>query len=300
MVNFRYHVVSLVAVFLALAAGLLLGSTISRVPVAVVSTPGPVSGLRAQISELTAELDSAGRFSAGVAPFAVAGRLSGQSVAVVSAPGVVGTVRGQVESMLRRAGAVVTTDIVLTSSWLDPNQDTLLGALAARLGGPPGGTSDTGAERAASQLASVLVQRPGARARTATDLPTSLAAYQEGRLLTVSAGGQTAASLAVLLVAAPGPTSSSVSTQDLLSLVEALDVRGSGAVLAGPVSAASDPGVLAAARAGGLATPVTTVDSIEAPPGQVALVLALAGRLAGQIGNYGTGPGSGGPLPPAK
>ena len=45
---------------------------------------------------------------------------------------------------------------------------------------------------------------------------------------------------------------------------------------------------------------VSTVDNADSAIGQVSTALALAGLVAGQTGQYGTGEGSNGLFPPAS
>src|SRR5215217_980372 len=94
MLTFRYHLVTLVAVFLALAVGVVVGSTFVG--------PAVVESLRNQVDDVSATLDE--RKAANdrlsdqneqlqevideAAPYAVEGRLDGTSVLVVADRGV--------------------------------------------------------------------------------------------------------------------------------------------------------------------------------------------------------------------
>ncbi len=297
MIDFRYHVVSIVAVFLALALGLFLGSTtlqgtvLDNLKGETNKTADENNRLRAQVDDLRTQVTKAQAFVSAVEPYAVAGRLSGQSVVVLSAPGVDDGMRKNVESALADAGATVSADIRLNSAWTDPQQDSLLGALATRLAGGTALPAGTGGERAAAQLASVLAAKPRGRAASG-NVADTVAAYSEAGLLTAGSLPPHPGVLAVVLAAAAKSTSRDA---DVLDLARAFGTAAAGAVLA----AGADGGpVLATARtASTVAGHLSTVDSVDDGRGQVALVFALADAEAGRSGNYGSGTDARAPLP---
>lgn len=308
MIDFRYHVVSIVAVLLALALGLFLGSTTLQGAVfndLDKRTKGVAAEnrrLETQANVLRSEIAGGRAFADAVEPFAVAGRLSGQTVVVVSAPGVDGDTRKRLEQVLVDAGATVSADIRLRDAYVDPRQDGLLGSLAERLAGPGKLPQGSGQSKAAAQLASVLVARPGTRAAGAQALETSLTAYADGSLLQVANGTAHPGTLAVVLGAVPStnatPDALTGENDVLMTLAQALDRTGAGAALAAPAAAAASPGVLAVARGNGpFSAAVSTVDGIEDTTGRVALVFALAQQLSGGSGSYGSAAGASGALP---
>ena len=93
MISLRYHIVSLVAVFLALALGIVVGSTVLQ--------EGTVSVLRATSEavrakseensrknvELTRQIGDLQRFGVAVLPELVQDRLEGRSVVQMGVPG---------------------------------------------------------------------------------------------------------------------------------------------------------------------------------------------------------------------
>ena len=90
MIDFRYHVVSIVAVFLALALGLFLGSTTLQDAVvhSLKNNTDRVTrenkSLDAHVSALEAQARLATNFDKELLPYAVSGRLNGQQITVVS------------------------------------------------------------------------------------------------------------------------------------------------------------------------------------------------------------------------
>ena len=92
MITLRYHIISIAAVFLALAVGVVLGtSSVSQGLLSAVG--GEKQELQAQVDQLTAErarfkaqAEAADRFDTTVAPLAVQGQLSGRSVVLKNVP----------------------------------------------------------------------------------------------------------------------------------------------------------------------------------------------------------------------
>ncbi len=92
MIDFRYHVVSLVSVFLALAVGVVLGAGPLRGQIAN-SLNASVEQLRDEKNQLRSDLTGAENaianrdtFTDEVLPDLVAGRLAGRTVALVALP----------------------------------------------------------------------------------------------------------------------------------------------------------------------------------------------------------------------
>ena len=309
MIDFRYHVVSIVAVFLALALGLFIGSTSLRGPVAnfinnrTDQVVGQNKQLKGQISALQDTVHDEQQFESATQPYITDGALSGESVVVVSAPGVDGGTRSRLEDAITSAGATVTGDVRLQDALFDPQQRTFLETLVGRLSIPGHAVpSGTGSQRAVALLAEVLGVRPQSTPVPASAATRVLTGFADGNLLTVNGSAVHSASLAVVL--APPPPSDSTDPKDvqarnslLLDLVRALDRSAVGAVLAGPLASA-DNGLLKAARDDKTVTnDVSTVDGVDLPRGLIATVLALAEQAKGGVGSYGTQSGARAPLP---
>jgi Copper transport outer membrane protein, MctB len=312
LIDFRYHIVSIVAVFLALALGLFLGSTTlqSTVTNQLSSQAHSVINrnhtLEADNSQLTSALKGEQKLSAALEPYAVADRLTGTTVALVSAPGVQGNVRKAVSATLQLAGATVTADVQVQATYLDPTQDAELSMLATELELPghplPAGN---GVTQVSSELANVLLVRPGRHPVSRARVDQALSALSDGGFINVS--GSTPdrpADLAVMLVAAPSTSgvTPAIQTQqntELLALATDLRAASAGAVLGGPLPVTGVPGsMLAAARADStLVLNVSTVDFDPADPaaGRIAIVLALSNAPTETVGAYGLG--SNPPLP---
>src|SRR4051812_6398680 len=112
MVNFRFHIISLIAVFLALGLGVLVGSTV--VDQATVKTlernqrilREQRQAARDESSSKQAELDRWAAFSDQARGELLAGRLHDVPVLVVAMDGVDGKVVDDLHEWLRTTGAI--------------------------------------------------------------------------------------------------------------------------------------------------------------------------------------------------
>ncbi|WP_214407505.1 copper transporter, partial [Pseudonocardia lacus] len=138
MISLRYHAVSIGAVFLALAVGVLLGASgvSDRVLSAAVSESEDLDG---QVQRLTAERDvlagsqrGAEEFAARIGPAAVRGLLEGKAVTLLTS-GADQADRAAVLDLIGTAGAVVAGEVALTPAVGDPARSDQLRELAAQL-----------------------------------------------------------------------------------------------------------------------------------------------------------------------
>jgi hypothetical protein len=307
VIDFRYHLVSIVAVFLALALGLFLGSTTLQGRV-FDDLKGRTDKVTKQRDLLSSQLAAANdrikqqqNFDKALLPYAVSGRLSGQLVTVVSAPGTSDSLRKQVLSTIDAAGATVSADVRLQNAIVDPTQDAFLTALTERVSVP--GRADaapesTGGERAAAQLAAVLGVRPSAHGVPPSTVDTVLSAYSTGKLLVVADkdGVARPGTLAVVLTGPPPAASADQSAvraqQDfVLALLRDLDRTSLGAVLAVPTppDGASSDMTTAVANDPDVSHQASTVTGADTAAGAIATVFALAAQADGVAGRYGIG-----------
>ena len=315
MIDFRYHLVSLIAVFLAVALGIVIGTTQLNGPLTD-NLQDQVSGLQQdkrqledQTRQLQAQLDDVGSFEEAVGPTLVRDQLAGRSVVLVVADDEVPTdaVEG-LSALVAAAGARATGTVRLTSGYGDPAKDDALGDYVTGTGlpdGVPAPTGDDVGEQVAALLAQVLMV-PGAGSAAPAAPPASTATTSVlaglaaiGVVDESDTSSVTAADFAVVL------TSGTVSGKDaddrlapLVQLATALDDRGSGAVVAGDSASAGEAGLVGAVRGDqAVAANVSTVDDLTAPAGQISTVLALAAEGRGTSGAYGTGDNTQ-PVPP--
>src|SRR4051794_38573000 len=162
MIDFRYHLVSIISVFLALAVGIVVGTTALN-GVIVDDLRQRVDGLAADkrareqtIGDQQRQLAAASSFVNAVTPSEVAGQLAGQRITLISAPGVSAQVRSDVTSVLEQAGAVLTTRVRLGDAFNDANREPDIGAVATDAGRRQGLTLEgdsTTAQRVGETLA---------------------------------------------------------------------------------------------------------------------------------------------------
>jgi hypothetical protein len=195
VVSLRYHLVSLAAVLMALAAGVLLGA--GPLAQAASDSFGPTPSASAQAGSSAqatarAQLQSVNAYDeaaiAAVAAKVVRGTLNGTRVVLVVAPGVSTDLVGRTADLLRAAGATVTGQVNLTAAWTDPTQATVLGGIADQLAPADAKPGDgTQASSSASALAAALLATKSADIGATSDAATALlAGLQQGGFLTVT------------------------------------------------------------------------------------------------------------------
>ena len=130
MVNFRFHLVSLIAVFLALGLGILTGSavvnqaTVQGIRREIRDVRAEVNDLRDANGALTDELGRTSEFVAESAAFAVDGRLTGVPVAIVAERGVSEDAVDDTANLVRTAGADAPAVVWLEERWkLESEED---------------------------------------------------------------------------------------------------------------------------------------------------------------------------------
>ncbi|MGY1673357.1 copper transporter [Geodermatophilus sp. SYSU D00710] len=311
MIDFRYHLVSLIAVFLAIALGLVIGATQLSGPV-LDNLRGQVTALQEDKRELEdtsqtlqAQVDTDQAFESAVAPALVQGALTGRGVLLVLASEEVTTdTVEEVTALVTEAGGTVNGQVTVTPDYSDPASESALQSYVTTPAGRPAGvalpeTDDTG-ELVGALLGQVLmVPATGAPAPDTAAVSTVLAGLQALDVLSQDSDSVTPADFAVVLTAgALGGEDAADRNDALVDLATALDAAGSGAVVAGDAASAAENGLVGALRADPeTATAVSTVDNVTSPSGQISTVLALGREREGTSGAYGTGEGTQ-PVPP--
>lgn len=311
MIDFRYHLVSIVAIFLALSVGIVLGTTLLEDPV-IKASEGLANQLREGNNELRDQVDTLkGReavndaFVVADTPRLVQDALVGKHVVLIEAPGATASVREATQQVIEAAGATVTGRIALTERYADPAQTGFVDKLAigAKAAETVFAVEDTAYDKAAEVLAGAIVTSDSAQ--VGKEHPAGagiLDAFQRGGLLTVTDEPAKRAELALMIAPAEAYTGETATAQAnaLVALALGLDEAGQGTVLAGTQLSTTAGGALAALREDAAFTEkVSGVDTADMPSGRVVVVYALREQLAGLAGQYGTGSGVSGIEPSA-
>ncbi|MPY85020.1 MAG: copper transporter [Actinophytocola sp.] len=298
MISMRYHIFSIVAVFLALAVGVVLGSTsLSGTLLSGLSNQRDdlatqVADLQAERSNLQARLADADGFAGAVGPKVVSGLLAERTVMVVSTEGVAQSERDGVKRLIQAAGGSVSGEVTLTDALTDQAKAERMSDVAIRL--QPAGakfpTSGTPGALAGALLGqTLLLDGKTAQPQTsAGERAAAIAGLAEGGFIQASNDIQPA-QLAVVLVGdrAQG-TGAGDEAVTLAQFATQLDKEGAGTVLAGRPSTAEGSGAIGAVRADSAASQVlSTVDNVDSQAGQVTTVLALREQLEDGVGSYG-------------
>lgn len=312
MINFRFHLVSLIAVFLALALGVVVGSTVIDRAI--------VDGLEAQIDrvernaedqrrengELRRDIEEVRTLSEQMAPFAIDLTLDGVPVAVFATRGINEDVaRGALEA-IREAGALAPAIV-----WLEPvwavNEAAQREGLRDLLGAPRASADDArelALQELVNRVAAGESAPPPAGVPAAGESPPAdvLSGLAERGFVTVDRAGGPEFDLATYpgggarVTVVTGRDSEVQAEPVVQGLVQAL-ADASLLTLAVDVSRErtepetdgdSPPLAVELIRADGdLSGRISTVDGADTLAGRVAVVLALDQLGRGEHGHYG-------------
>jgi hypothetical protein len=312
VISFRYHIVSIVSVFLALAIGVALGGgplkgEVDNTLVQQVQSDRQAKvAYEAEIASLRSSNKFTDTFAATVAPALIGNRLAGRSVAIVELPGADQSVVASLEDYLGRAGASVTGRLRVASGFVDPGNKQLVDALGRQqLDGTPDvkvPKDASGYERMGALLGRAIATKTDAGAPVDPEAASILSGLSTANLMSAE-GDLTCRASLVLFVAGPG-TGSQQQQQGTATIVtelaKAVDAKSDGVVVAGPLVAARKGGLIAAVRADVVAArDVSTVDDLDRTAGQVVTVMALAEQAHGKAGQYGAVDAADGAMPGA-
>lgn len=302
VISLRQHAISIAAIFLALALGVVLGSQtlasdlLSGLRSDKDDLRAQVDSLSAQNQRLTGQLNGADAFIAGSAPRILGGTLADRSVVVFTTPDAdPGDVDGVVAA-LQTAGAAVAGRIAFTDAFVDATEgDRMRSTLTNII--PAGAELRTGAvdqgSLAGDLLGLVLLLDPasGQPRSTPQELGLALETLRGGGFLAYGDTPVQPAQLAVVVTGDGAKADENSRGANIARFAGTLRARAAGVVLAGRPGAAEGAGPLAVVRDDApLAAAVTTVDNLDRDLGRITTALALSEQLAGRTGRYGTGP----------
>ena len=307
MIDFRYHLVSIVAVFLALAIGIVLGSTELQGPTYNFLNR-TTAKLQTELDQATSQRDTAQQqasegelYAQAIEPAVLHNLLTGQRLLIVTEPGAQSSVVSGINSAAIEAGATVTGQINLAPKFFDTsattqdslNQTTLDVAQTASITLDPSATYQ---QQAAQVIASeILTTSPASpNGQPASDpganAGTMLQAYAASQFLSTTGQPATPATLAIVVTPQNAPSDGSADPLDqvLIPLVQELAAKSSATVVAGSSSGSGAGSPIAVLRSNNVASQVSTVDDADLVSGQTVAIQALAMLLGGgKAGSYG-------------
>jgi hypothetical protein len=307
VINFRYHVVSLTAVFLALAIGLVVGTAALNGPVAdtlkdrVDALSKDNSNYREQANQYREELNRTQDFATEVAPALLNGKLTARKILVVVLPSGQDYADG-VTSMLTVAGATITGTVTVQDKFFEPANAFELLDLADKASQPTVPAeglplNSDGVETSSALLAVALLQK--AQPVVAADLTAVLAAYTEPGYLSVSDRIVPGAEATVVVSGLPPVDRDAAKKNQNAVTLTTQFAKDRPLVVGG--NGIGDGNLVAEIRADPtLVKSISTVDNVSTEQGQLATALAVVERVvAGKVGQYGLSAGATSQVPKA-
>ncbi len=300
MIDFRYHLVSIVAVFLALAIGIVLGSTELQ-GTTLDALRGVNSSLTHQLNAAEAQRNSYEQQAGASDAFLktaesrlLGGTLSGDRVVIVTEPGAAYSVVAGVKTAAALAGAAITGTVALQPKFNDLSGATQasLSAINAQLATSvtttltPAANSQTGNQQDAAQLiaSAILNQTADQVGLTTGQAQFVLQAYTQGGYLNESGAPWNRATLAVIVAsdAAPADGANDPANQVLLAVAQEFATLSAATLVAGSVAGTAPAGsAISVLRGSSVAAQVSSVDNADTTLGQISTIWAFATQLAG-------------------
>ena len=307
MIDFRYHVISLTAVFLALAVGVVLGSGPLRTAL-VSELTNESSELKAALSESKAETASAIRdaeigedFVSQAAEVLIGDVLTDSHVAVVRIMTPDGAEVTNLKDRIVQAGGTITADLSIEPAWTDDDKSVFRTAFATQIVDNVVGVDSTVAtDRVlAHALAQALVptEFPASTKVSEGSTATATAADRSQVLFDLLLGAELVSGTVtgevdvVVFVVGPGPDVDeefAVLSDIYTEIAGVTDEYVNGTVVAtGPARHGDISSMITASAL--LSDSVTTVTYGLNYYGAFTVVLGLAKEVAGTTGHYGFG-----------
>jgi len=305
VIDFRYHLVSIISIFLALAVGIVLGAGPLQGNLGTQLTD-QVAALRAEKQALNDQLAASERrvaageeFASAVSERVLDGALSGHEVVVIVLPSADGGLVDLLEEGVTSSGATLNATVTLGGDWFDPTlapeRAEAASAAASTLGMSSPLSGDALLAEALARLTVSTDVVSASESRTA-----ALKTLTDAGFVDASAEQLEPADLAIIVSGPFAGDEAEIQRQaeTIRTLSRFVAESSAGAVVAGPEpvtaagqsltsdAVASVRGVEATARL------ISTVDHASDPSGPAIVVLALRSELAGDVGHYGTAEGA--------
>jgi hypothetical protein len=326
VIDFRYHVVSIVAVFLALTVGLVLGASflsheqISLLQGQITDANNAKNSLQNQDRNLTTMNKQLTDYIGETKDNLVSNQLDNAYVLVVRAAGDDEASANATLALTKRAAATITADITVNATFTDSSSTTDLNMLMSDYtptgqnlaGGDTVGKAMNLLAEALSAQATSTVGTGATASPSPSATPTTMTADWSVKTLTAfkqigvisvttmpTAASMTKPSAA--FISAPNKAATDAQNQSYVTLAQALRSSGVGSVVGGAAVSAGTGGLIAAVLKNASATKaVSTVNDMDQTIGQVAVVFVLyqeSANSSAAAGHYGTTGSTDGLLP---
>ena len=308
MIDFRYHLVSLISVFLALAVGVVLGAGPLQNSLGT-ALNDQVTALRenrnatqAKLEQTETAVNERDSYITQAASGLLPGTLASKNVAMVLLPDAKAEDADAIAAQLKNAGATVTGRVSLTSTWVDLSRENYRSTFSGQVQGHLGSTNSKDANgilgealakaltanddssRVLMDMLSVTVDKSGTPFISVDSTPTAAAEM----IVVVGPRPQASSGKGATVEASPG--------EDPKAWAKALEGTAGRAPTVVVGSAAGDGGVVGIIRSE--KAKVTTIDSVGQIAASVSTPLALASTRAGTTGHYGFDKGAEAVMPP--
>ncbi|MDT5348756.1 MAG: hypothetical protein QOH91_2043 [Mycobacterium sp.] len=310
MISIRQHAISLAAVFLALAIGVVLGSgflsdtLLSSLRDEKRDLHTQINGLNDQKNALAEKLSAANNFDSQLVGRIVRDALAGKTVVLFRTPDAKDDDITAVSKIIAQAGGTVTGTVSLTQEFVEANSAEKLRTVVNSSILPAGTQLSTKLVDQGSQAGDLLGIALLINANPAvptvpevqeTQRATVLAALRDTGFITYQPSEHFGAANAAIVITGAGlPPDAGNQGASVARFAAALAPHGSGIVLAGREGSAIGTAAVAVTRAdAGMASTISTVDNVDSESGRITAILGLHDLInGGHTGQYGTGHGA--------
>ena len=298
MISFRHHLVSLVAIFLALTVGIVLGGG----PLSEVGRASDDAAATTHESDQTADEAAAdafgNRFATSIASRVLGDRLKDHTVVLLTMPGADAAVTKSLAGLVKTGGGTVVGRYDVQPALVDPNEkslvDTLGSQLLTSLKNPDVPADATTYVRMGQLLGLGVATHTSGGAVVGDNATSVVESLLAAELMTTTA--TTKRGELVLVVLGDEPAADTGADVIVSGLLTGLKLASNGVVVAGSTTS-GESGLLSLLRVDdATAAAVSMTDSVQTGAGQVTAVLALAAAADDKVGSFGAS-GSDGPVP---
>ena len=308
MIDFRYHLVSLISVFLALAVGVVLGAGPLQNSLGT-ALNDQVTALRenrnatqAKLEQTETAVNERDSYITQAATSLLPGTLASKNVAMVLLPDAKAEDADAIAAQLKNAGATVTGRVSLTSTWVDLSRENYRSTFSGQVQGHLGSTNSKDANGILGEALAKALTANDDSSRVLMDMLSVTVDKSGTPFISVDSTPTTAAEMIVVVGPRPQASSGKGATveaspgEDPKAWAKALEGTAGRAPTVVVGSADGDGGVVGIIRSE--KAKVTTIDSVGQIAASVSTPLALASTRAGTIGHYGFDKGAEAVMPP--